>query len=151
MILVDTNMLLYAEDSLSSLHEEARQWWDAQLSGESPVCLCWPVVTAFLRISTNRQIFHKPLTLEQAVKRVQSWMDQPCVVWINPTESHWRLFQMMLMEGQAKANLVADAHLAALAVEHGCRLYSTDSDFSRFPKLKWNNPLKRKNQSPEFS
>lgn len=146
MIVVDTNIMLYAEDRLNPLHEEARQWWDTQLSGESPVCLCWPVVTAFLRISTHRQIFQKPLTLEQAIRRVQSWMDQPCVHMIHPTESHWQIFQMLLIEGQAAANLVADAHLAALTIEHGCWLYSTDSDFSRFPKLKWKNPLKGKSQ-----
>jgi toxin-antitoxin system PIN domain toxin len=144
MILVDTNILLYAEDSLSPLHEDARQWWDTQLSGESPVCLCWSVLSSFLRISTNRQIFKTPLTLNQAIIRVQSWIDQPCVRLINPTESHWQIFQTMLLEGQAKANLVGDAHLAALAIEHGCLLYSTDSDFSRFPKLKWKNPLKTK-------
>jgi len=144
MILVDANILLYAEDKLSPHHEEARLWWDTQLSGESPVCLCWYIITAFIRISTNRRIFHRPLTIEHAVQRIQSWIDQPCLRIIYPTESHWQLFQTMLQEGQANANLVPDAHLAALAIEHGCVLYSTDSDFSRFPKLKWKNPLKTK-------
>ena len=144
MILVDTNILLYAEDKLSPLNEEARQWWDIQLSGEFPVCLCWPILSSFIRISTNRMIFEHPLTAKQAITRVQSWIDQPCTRLINPTESHWRIFQTMLIEGQAKANLVADAHLAALAIEHGCVLYSTDSDFSRFPRLKWKNPLRAK-------
>lgn len=144
MILVDANILIYAEDRLSSLHKEARQWWDELLSGESPVCLSWPIISAFIRICTNRRIFHKPLTLDQAINRVQSWMDQPCVRLINPTESHWKIFQTLLSDGQATANLVPDAHLAALAIEHGCTLYSTDSDFSRFPKLKWKNPLRIK-------
>ncbi len=80
--------------------------------------------------------------MKQAIGRVQSWIDQPCVRLIDPTESHWRILSTMLHEGQAVANLVPDAHLAALAIEHGCLLYSTDSDFSRFPKLKWKNPLK---------
>lgn len=144
MILVDTNILIYAEDKLSLLHEQARQWWDTQLSGESPVCLCWPILSAFIRITTNRQIFTHPLTMKQAITRVQSWMDQPCVRLIQPTENHWRIFKTMLIEGQASANLVVDAHLAALAVEHGCTLYSTDLDFSRFPNLKWKNPLQIK-------
>jgi toxin-antitoxin system PIN domain toxin len=144
MILVDTNILLYAEDKLSPLHEDARQWWDTQLSGEFPVCLCWSILASFFRISTNRQIFIKPLTMKQAITRVQSWIDQPCVRLINPTENHWQIFRTMLLEGQATANLVVDAHLAALAIEHGCTLYSTDSDFSRFPKLKWKNPLTAK-------
>ncbi|HZX10482.1 MAG TPA: type II toxin-antitoxin system VapC family toxin [Acidobacteriota bacterium] len=144
MIVVDTNILIYAEDKLNPLHEEARQWWDTQLSGESPICLCWSILTSFIRISTNRHIFKKPLTMNQAIMRVQSWFDQPCVRLINPTESHWHIFQFMLLEGQATANLVVDAHLAALAIEHGCIIYSTDSDFRRFPKLKWRNPLKTK-------
>jgi toxin-antitoxin system PIN domain toxin len=144
MILVDVNILLYAEDKLSPFNEKARKWWDNQLSWESPVCFCWDIITAFIRISTNRQIFKKPLTAPQAIKRVQSWFDQPCVRMIHPTDSHWRIFQTMLQEGQATANLVADAHLATLAVEHGCVLYTTDSDFSRFPRLKWKNPLKTK-------
>jgi toxin-antitoxin system PIN domain toxin len=144
MILVDTNILIYAEDKLSPFHEQARQWWDTQLSGESPVYLCWSILASFIRISTNRLIFMKPLNMKQAITRVQSWIDQPCVRLINPTESHWQIFQIMLFDGQAMANLVADAHLAALAIEYGCTLYSTDSDFSRFPKLKWKNPLKAK-------
>ena len=147
MILVDTNILIHAEDKLSSLQDEARQWWDTQLSGEFPVCLSWSIISAFIRICTNRRIFHKPLTLDQAINRVQSWMDQPCVRLINPTDSHWQIFRTLLLEGQAYANLVPDAHVAALAIEHGCTLFSTDSDYSRFPKLKWKNPLKNEKKS----
>jgi predicted nucleic acid-binding protein len=82
--------------------------------------------------------------VKQAITRVQSWIDQPCVRLIYPTESHWLIFQKMLLLGQARANLVMDAHIAAIAIEHGCILYSTDSDFSRFPNLKWKNPLTTK-------
>jgi hypothetical protein len=141
LILVDANILLYAEDSLSPLHQQARLWWDDQLSGSSPVCLCWTVLSAFIRIGTNPRIFEQPLSLEQALTRVQSWFDQPCTRVIRPTEQHWTVFQQMLTDGQAVANTVADAHLAALAIEHGCELASTDGDFARFPKLKWINPL----------
>lgn len=141
MILIDANILLYAEDSLSPLHQQARVWWDAQLSRSSPVCLCWPVLAAFIRIGTNPRVFEHPLSIDQALDRVQSWLDQPCTRVIRPTEEHWNIFQLMLKEGQAVANLVTDAHLATLAIEHGCDLASTDSDFARFPKLKWINPL----------
>jgi toxin-antitoxin system PIN domain toxin len=141
LILVDANILLYAEDSLSPLHQQARVWWDDQLSQSEPVCLCWTVLSAFIRIGTNPRVFENPLSLEQAVDRVQSWLDQPCTRVIRPTEQHWTIFQQMLKDGQAVANLVTDAHLAALAIEHGCELASTDSDFARFPKLKWINPL----------
>jgi uncharacterized protein len=141
LILVDANLLLYAVDQSSPQHAKARKWWDAQLSGTGPVCLCWPVLSAFLRIATNRRVYARPLTLEEATDRVQGWLDQPCVRLVNPTENHWKVFREMLHSAKAVANLVADAHLAALAVEHGCHLCSTDGDFRRFPKLSWYNPL----------
>ncbi len=141
MILVDANLLLYAEDSLSDHHEAARTWWDAQLSGSAPVALCWPVLNAFIRIGTNARLHQRPLTLKEAAERVQSWFEQSCVLIIQPTEEHWSLFQQMLRSGNAVGNLVSDAHLAALAVEHNAVLHSTDADFSRFRGLKWKNPV----------
>ena len=141
MILVDANLLLYAEDSLSEHHETARNWWDTQLSGSEAVALCWPVVTAFIRIGTNARLHKRPLTLKEAIERVQSWIDQPCVRIIQASEQHWELFQKMLRVGNATANLVSDARLAALAVEHNCMLHSTDTDFARFRGLKWKNPI----------
>ncbi len=141
MILVDANLLLYAEDSLSEHHETARTWWDVQLSGLDPVGLCWPVLSAFLRIATNARLHQRPLTLKEATERVQSWLNQSCVRIIQPTEAHWTIFQQMLRGGNAVGNLVTDAHLAALAVEHNCVLQSTDADFSRFRGLKWKNPV----------
>ena len=141
MILVDANILLYAEDSLQPRHQQARAWWDGQLSGTGVVCLCWTVLSAFIRIGTNPRVFDHPLSLEQALARVQSWLDQPCTRVVRPTERHWTVFRQVLTDGQAVANLVTDAHLAALAIEHGCELASTDADFARFPKLKWRNPI----------
>jgi len=141
MILVDANLLLYAEDSLSEHHQAARTWWDAQLSGAEPVCLCWPVLTAFIRIGTNVRLHRRPLTLAEAAERVQSWFGQPCVRIIHPGEQHWAIFQVMLRDGKAVGSLVSDAHLAAMAVEHNCVLQSTDVDFARFKGLKWNNPI----------
>ena len=141
MILVDANLLLYAEDSRSEPHEAARTWWDEQLSGSDSVALCWPVLTAFIRIGTNPRLHRRPLTLKEAVERVQSWLDQPCVRLIQTTDQHWSLFQQMLRAGNASGNLVSDAHLAALAVEHNCVLHSTDTDFARFRGLKWKNPI----------
>ena len=141
MILVDANILLYAEDRTSGCHERARQWWDEQLSGPDPVCLCWAVLSAYVRIGTNPRVFERPLTLDEATDRVSSWLEQPCVRVIHATERHWDLLRSLLAESQARGNLVSDAHLAALAIEHGCVLCSTDLDFSRFPCLKWRNPL----------
>jgi len=142
MILVDANLLLYAEDALCPSHARAKAWWDKQLSDVTPVCLCWQVLIAFVRITTNRRVFANPLTILQAADRIQSWLDQPCTRIVQPTQGHWKILRQLLEEGQASGNLVSDAHLAALAIEHGCELASTDSDFSRFPRLKWNNPLR---------
>jgi len=141
LILVDANILLYAEDSLSPRHKQARDWWDAQLSGTDVVCLCWTVLCAYIRIGTNPRVFERPLSLDQAQNRVESWLDQPSTRIIRPTERHWTVFRQILTDGQAVANLVTDAHLAALAIEHGCTLASADSDFARFSNLKWINPL----------
>src|SRR3989337_817510 len=85
VILVDANVLLYAEDQQSPHHVMAREWWDAQLSGASPVCLCWTVLGAFIRIGTNPRVFDCPLSLDQALSRVQSWIDQPCTRIVHPT------------------------------------------------------------------
>lgn len=141
MIFPDTNLLLYAEDSLSREHEPARSWWDACLSGTESVNLCWPVINAFIRITTNPRIHERALLLEEAVSRVDSWLKQPCVRVVGPTEFHWVIFQKQMSEANATGNLISDAHLAALAIEHGSTLYSTDRDFARFPSLKWKNPL----------
>lgn len=141
MILVDANLLLYAEDSLSEHHEAARDWWDGLLSGSDPVALCWPVLAAFVRIGTNTRLHQRPLTITEAIHRVQSWLNQPCVRIVTPTEHHWALFQRMLRGGNATANIVSDAHLAALAVEHNCVLASTDRSFAAFHGLKWRNPI----------
>ena len=138
---MDANILLYAEDALNPLHPQARIWWDDQLSGIETVCLCWTVLSAYIRIGTNPRVFEHPLSLEQSLARIQSWVDQPCTRIIRPTDRHWVVFRQMLVAGKAVANLVTDAHLAAIAVEHGCVLASTDSDFARFPTLKWANPL----------
>ena len=141
MIFVDANTLLYAPDKLSPYHARARKWWDLQLSGTADVCLCWTVINAFIRIGTNSRIYEHPLSLDEALLRVQSWFDQSCVKNVVPSENHWKIFQQQLVDSNAAGNLVTDAHLAALAIELGCVLQSTDSDFARFPKLKWNNPL----------
>lgn len=142
MILVDANILLYAEDALHPDNERARLWWDETLSGADPVCLCWTVLAAYVRIGTNRRVFETPLSVAEAASRIDSWLDQPCTRIVRPTERHWGVFRALLMDGNAVANLVTDAHIAALAIEHGCRLATADADFSRFPGLKWFNPLR---------
>jgi toxin-antitoxin system PIN domain toxin len=142
MIFPDANLLLYAEDSLSKHHAAALRWWDDVLSSSTPVHLCWPVLNAYLRIATNPRLYDRPLTPEEVMARIDSWLEQPCVRIVVPTERHWEIMREQLGESGATGNLVSDAHLAALAIEHGSTLYSTDADFSRFPALRWVNPLK---------
>ena len=141
MILMDANLLLYAELDFDPRHAAASAWWDAQLSGTAPVCLCWPVINAFVRISTQPRAFKKPLLIAEATERVTTWLRQTPVRVVAPTDGHWEVFAGLLERGQATGNLVTDAEIAALAIEHGCELCSTDADFSRFPGLKWRNPL----------
>jgi toxin-antitoxin system PIN domain toxin len=143
MIVVDTNLLLYAYNPSAGQHEEARAWLEKVLSGTEPVALPWAVVLAFLRIGTNPRAFPQPLTIAEAVAIVSEWFAQPIVRVIEPTERHWTLLSAILPGAQVKGPLVTDAHLATLTIEHGATLYSTDGDFSRFPRLRWRNPLAR--------
>ena len=142
MILVDANLLLYSHNADLPQHRPAAQWWDRQLNANPAVALCWPVLSAFIRLATNPRVFVRPLAIGKASDCVESWITRPNVCLIGPTSSHWAIFREVLEECQATGNLVSDAHLAALAIEHGCELQSTDADFSRFTKLKWRNPLR---------
>jgi uncharacterized protein len=148
VILVDVNLLLHAENAASPDHPAAVTWWDAQLSADDPVCLSWPVISGFLRLVTNHRVLQRPLTADTAVKIIERWLDVPCVRIVTPTDRHWETFREMLSTSRATANLVPDAHLAALAIEHGCTLCSTDTDFGRFPRLKWKNPIAQRSTHP---
>lgn len=141
MILVDANLLLYAYDESSSFHAASRDWLEELFSQPQPVLLPWSTLLAFLRISTHRRVFEQPLSLEEASEIVSEWLELPQVIVPVPHVRHWRTLQSILLEGQAKGPLVSDAHLAALAVENGATLASSDRDFARFPSLRSFNPL----------
>lgn len=141
MILVDVNLLVYARDSSSRWHDPARNWLDGQLSGETPVALPWASLLGFLRLVTNGRIFPNPLSTALAWQQVTSWLSAD-PVWIPaPTERHADVLGSLLAEPGVHSNLVPDAHLAALAIEHGLTLCSVDGDFARFRRLRWTNPL----------
>lgn len=141
MILIDANLLVYARVAGGPQHDAARAWLDEQLGGTVAVGLPWPSLLAFVRLVTNPRIFEQPQTVSAAWKQVEEWLDCP-PVWIpSPTERHRDVLALLLSGSAARGNLVPDAHLAALAIEHGLVLYSTDGDFARFPGLKWRNPL----------
>jgi len=141
MTLVDVNLLLYSVFVDIPQHREARMWLDALFNGTEPVALPWAVLAAFVRIGTNPRVMTNPLPLEEAIARVEEWLAVSNVRIIGPTHRHQAEFARMLRGAQATGNLVSDAVLAAIALEHGCTLASTDADFDRFPGLKWFNPL----------
>jgi toxin-antitoxin system PIN domain toxin len=142
MILTGANLLLYAYNVDADEHNTSRQWLETQLSEPSLFCFAWQTITAFLRISTNQRAFAAPLSTKEAASIVTEWLERPQTVLLTPGEDHWTIFQKLLESGQATGPLVMDAHLAALALEHGATLASSDRDFSRFPGLKLINPLR---------
>ena len=141
MIVVDANLLLYAYSAGSPHHAAARRWLERVLSEPAPVALPWSSIGAFLRIATHPALPGRRLTLEEATTIVQQWLDQPNVRVLVPGENHWQGLQHMLLAGQARGSLVSDAQLAALTIEYGGTLCTTDRDFARFPGLRWTNPL----------
>ena len=143
MILVDANLLLYAYHPQSAQHEASSRWLEGALSGTDLVRFAWVTLWAFLRIGTNPRVFERPLTISEAEAAVSSWLAQPAAGILEPGEEHWAVLKTLLREGQATGPLVMDAPLAALAIEHGAVLCTTDRDFARFPGLKWTNPLER--------
>jgi hypothetical protein len=141
MILVDVNLLLYARMSLFAEHRRASKWLDEQLNGSTPVGIPWQSLTAFIRLIINPRVFTKPLPLAEAWKQVEEWL--ACSpVWIPvPTENHAYILGQLICGNALTPNLIADAHLAALAIEHGLTLCSADGDFARFRDVRWVNPL----------
>lgn len=141
MILLDANLLLYAVNSAATQHGRARRWLDARLSGTEEVAFAWPVILAFLRIATHPNLFPRPLSVRTATSKMEAWLAAPISRVLDPSTDHWKHFADLLRRTQCAGNLVQDAHLAALAIEYGATLCSTDADFSRFPASKWLDPL----------
>ncbi len=142
MILPDVNLLVYAVDETSVFHKDAKTWWDDVLSSSRIVGLCYPSMLGFIRLVTNRRVFTSPLPVKEALEYVESWLAQPNTTIVVPTPRHWPLLTTLLESTGIGANLTTDAHIAALAIEHGYTLYSNDTDFDRFANLRWENPLK---------
>jgi toxin-antitoxin system PIN domain toxin len=139
--LPDLNLLLYAIDEEAPRHEPARGWLEETLSGTEEVGFAWVVLLGFLRISTNPAIFERPLGVDDALDYVDEWLALPVAAIVHPTERHAGRLRDLLGPLGTAANLTSDAHLAALAIEHGAELCSCDTDFARFAGLRWHNPL----------
>ncbi len=143
MKLVDANLLIYAANSRAPRHEPAREWLNSVLSGTETVALPWMVLLAFVRITTNPKIMVPALTGREALGYVDGWLARTCVTVPAPTGRHVAVLGDLFDATGVGGNLVTDAHLAALAIEHGATLCSCDSDFARFPGLEWMDPLAR--------
>ena len=141
MILIDANLLLYAYHPRAEQHENSRAWLEAVLFGPDLVRFSWLTLWAFLRIATSARVFERPLSAPEAEAAISSWLAQPVAGIIEPGERHWDILRGLVRDGQATGPLVMDAVLAAIAIEHGATIYTTDRDFLRFSGLKWRNPL----------
>lgn len=142
-MLIDANILLYAMDEESPFHERAASWLTEQLNGPRRVGMPWQSLTAFARIATNPRAYMQPLSVDDAWEQIDSWLDRE-VTWVPiPTARHREILGSLVRMHQVHGNLVPDAHLAALAIEHGLTLCSADTDFARFEGLAWQNPLDR--------
>ena len=141
MIFPDVNLLVYAYDETSDFHESAASWLEEVLT-TGQVFFSWQTISGFLRIVTNRRIFHNPLDITRAIEIVESWLDLDNTYIVSLEKKNWPLFKDMLINGQSDGNLVMDAHLAAMAASSGATLASTDRDFARFPAVQLLNPLK---------
>jgi uncharacterized protein len=141
VIVLDANLLLYAYDSDSDKHAKARAWVEEAFSDASPVGLPWQTVSAFMRIVTNPRLTGKRFTSVEVVEIVDQWVNQPNVRLLGPGDNHWSFLRQMIVDGQVRGPLITDAQLAALTIEYGGVLHTTDRDFSRFPGLRWKNPI----------
>ncbi len=140
-MLVDANLLLFAVDSGSPFHRPALTWWTRVLSEPVRVGLPWATLTAFLRIATHPRASHRPLPGADAWAIVEEWLRHPAVWVPAPTDRHHEVLGRLFARYRVAGNLVPDAHLAALAIEHGVTLCSADTDFARFSELQWDNPV----------
>ena len=142
MILPDINLLLYAHNARATNHKRAFDWWNQCLQGQEGVALAWVVVLGFVRITTHPKVFERPMAVQAAVGRVEEWLSLPHIHLVHPPQNHFQTWSALLKQIGTAGNLTTDAHLAALAIERGLILQTTDADFARFAGLKWHNPLK---------
>ncbi len=141
MILLDANLLVYAHSLESPHHEPARDWFEEIMSASDRVGFPWPTLLAFVRLMGNAKMVREPVPLRDTWASVEGWLARP-QAWIPvPTERHQQILADLL-HGETRPDVANDAHLAALAIEHGLTVYSTDRDFSRFPGIRWQNPLR---------
>jgi uncharacterized protein len=140
MNLVDANVLLYTVNTDAPHHDRSRQWLDGALSGADTVAFAWMALLAFVRLVTKVGLFPSPLTVDGAMDRVEAWLAADAAVVLEPTSDHARLVRTLIGTVGSGGNLVNDAHMAALSIEHRCGIVSFDPDFGRFPGVRWEPP-----------
>jgi toxin-antitoxin system PIN domain toxin len=141
MIIPDVNLLIYAYDTNSPFHLKAAEWWQLCLMGKEVVGLPSPVLFGFLRVATSSRIFRHPMTPGEAIRHIQSWLQQPVVQILEAGPRHVHQVLKLIESAGCGGNLVTDAQIAAIAIENDATVYSSDTDFARFPQLAWKNPL----------
>jgi len=141
MIVPDANLLLYAYNRADPNHRKALNWWSGLVEGTEPVGLPCLVTVGFLRLATGSAAFEQPLPSAMATLTVEEWLDQPHIDVLNPGPAHMRIWGDLIRATNASGNLVNDAHIAAIAIEHDAEVHTNDRDFARFPGLRWSNPL----------
>lgn len=141
MKLPDVNLLIYAANESLRQHASAREWVEETLSGTETVAFAWPVLVGFVRVVTNPRVMQRPWGTENALAIVRGWLAQPPATVVHPTDRHLAVLYDLLLPLGTAGNLTSDAHLAALAIEHGATLCSHDGDFARFAGLRWEDPL----------
>jgi toxin-antitoxin system PIN domain toxin len=141
VIIPDVNLLIYAYNSDAPRHSRARQWWEDAVRGNHPVGVAWVVAIGFVRIITSRAVMARPMEVTTALRHVRTWVEQPSVRVVQPGPRHLDILGRFAEAGALASAVVADAHIAALAVENQAEVHSNDTDFGRFPGLRWTNPL----------
>jgi toxin-antitoxin system PIN domain toxin len=142
MVVADVNLLLYAHVTGFRQHRAAKKWWEALLGGREQVGIAGPALFGFVRLATNRRVLDPPMDVEGALERVESWFSRAQVRFLQPGPRHLEIAFALLRQLGAAGNLTTDVQLAALAIENQAELHSNDSDFARFPDLRWVDPLK---------
>jgi hypothetical protein len=141
MVLVDVNVLVYAHREDAPNHRAYREWLTRLIGAEEAYGMADLVLSGFVRIVTHPRVFAPPSPLEKALAFARGLREQPNGVLVSPGPRHWDIFAALCRRASAKGNLVADAYLAALAIESGSEWITTDRDYSRFPGLRWRHPL----------
>jgi toxin-antitoxin system PIN domain toxin len=144
MILIDVNVLLYAENAHARENPAAKAWWESTLAARTEIAFEWLTIVAFLRLTANPKIFPAPLSIDQALRRIDLWLQRDHIHIVAAGPRHWPIYSKLVRDGALRGNSLNDAHLAAIAMENDWVLCSSDTGFAHYAGLRWFNPLSTK-------